>query len=168
MELFNMNTSTSQFDPSVFLDAQTDEVNEKRPILPTENPDESDGLYTAVIGEIKTDSGTIGKGDRTGQPWISMIIPLRFQIGPQNQAAGLPAELTFTDRAFLDLTPQGAEDNSKGKSRAKRTYREATGLNNPGEPFAWRMLTGKVVKVRLTHELYNGAIQERVGQVLPA
>ena len=54
----------SQFDPNVFLDAQQNEVNEKRPALPTENPDDENGLYTAVVGEIKTDAGTIGKGDR--------------------------------------------------------------------------------------------------------
>lgn len=156
----------SQFDPNTFLDAQQNEVNEKRPALPTENPDDENGLYTAVIGEIKTDAGTIGKGDRVGQPWVSMLVPLRIQIPASVQALGLPPELTLTDRAFLDLTPQGSIDNGKGKNRQQKAYRDACDLNNPGEPFAWRMLTGKVVKVKINHELYNDAIQERVGQVL--
>ena len=72
--------STSQFDPSVFLDAQVTEVNEKRPPIPTENPDHENGLYLAVIGEITTSSGTISKGDNAGKPWVSMVIPLRLQI----------------------------------------------------------------------------------------
>ncbi len=158
---------SSVFDPSVFLNAEQTEVNEKRPPVPTENPDDPNGLYTAVIGEIKTDSGTIGKGDRTGQPWVSMVIPLRLQLPAAIQALGLPAELQITDRAFLDLTAQGGIDNSKGKNRQQRAYREATGLNVAGTPFAWRMLTGKVVKVKVAHELYNEVIQERIAAVLP-
>ena len=98
----------SVFDPNVFLDAQVNAPNEKRAIIPAENPDSEDGLYTAVIGEIKTDSGTIGKGDRAGQPWISMIIPLKLQFGPKVQGLELPAEFQLTDRAFLDITPEGS------------------------------------------------------------
>ena len=156
------------FDANAFLDAQQTEVNERRPPLPAENPDDTNGLYTAVIGEIKTDSGLIGKGERTGQPWISMIIPLRFQIPQAVQGLGLPPELTITDRAFLDLTPQGSIDNAKGKNRRQREYRDATGMNTAGVPFAWRMLTGKPVKVKINHELYEEQIQERVAAILPA
>lgn len=158
---------TSAFDPNVFLDAQQTEVNEKRPPVPTENPDDSNGLYTAVIGEIKADSGTIGKGDRAGQPWISMVVPLRIQVPSAIQALGIPPELTITDRAFLDLTPSGGIDNSKGKNRQQKAYRDACDLNKPGEPFAWRMLQGRVVKVKIAHELYNEQIQEKIAAVLP-
>ena len=159
---------TSAFNPEQFLDAQVNEANEKRPPLPTENPDNSNGLYMAVIGEIKTDSGTIGKGDRVGQPWISMLIPLRIQVPPAVQGLGLPPELTITDRAFLDLTPQGGLDNSKGKNRRQKDYRDATGTNVAGVPWSWRQLQGKMVAVKINHELYNDQIQERVGAVLPS
>jgi len=159
---------SSVFDPATFLDAQQTEVNEKRPLLPTENPEDPNGLYLAVIGEVGTKSGTIGKGDRTGQPWVAMTVPLKLQIPPAVQALGLPNELQLTDSAFLDLTPQGGVDNSKGKNRAQRLYREATGLNKPGEPFAWRMLQGRTVKVKVAHEPYNDTILEKVAMVLPA
>lgn len=158
---------TSAFDPGVFLDATTTEVNEKRALIPAENPGSADGLYVAVIGEIKTDSGTIGKGDRAGQPWISMVIPLKLQLGAELQALGLPPEFQLTDRVFLDLNPQGGLDNSKGKNRGQRAYREATGMNVPGQAFAWRMLSGKTLKVKVVHELYEGNIVEKIGQVLP-
>jgi len=157
----------SVFDPNIFLDAQITEVNEKRPPIPTENPDDPNGLYTALIGEIKTDSGVIGKGDRIGQPWCSMVVPLKLQFPPAIQALGLPAEFQLTDRVFLDLTPQGSLDNSKGKNRGQKAYRDATGLNEPGTTFAWRMLTGRVVKVKVAHELYEGSIVERVAAILP-
>lgn len=159
---------SSVFNPEVFLDAQVNEANEKRPPLPAENPDSPNGLYMAVIGEIKTDSGTIGKGDRTGQPWISMLIPLRIQVPAVVQALGLPPELTITDRAFLDLNAQGGLDNSKGKNRRQKDYRDATGTNVAGVAWSWRQLQGKMVSVKINHELYEGQIQERVGNVLPS
>ena len=156
---------TSVFDPNTFLDAQITEINEKRPPIPAENPSSEDGLYLAVVGEISTATGTIGKGERTGQPWVSMLVPLRVQVPAEVQSMGLPPELTLTDRVFLDLTPQGGLDNSKGKNRQQRSYREACGLNKPGEPFAWRMLQGRTLRVRVTHELYEGNIQERISGV---
>lgn len=158
----------SSFDPNVFLHAQTTEVNEKRPPLPADNPAAEDALYLAVIGEIKTASGTIEKGDRAGQPWVSMLVPLKIQVPAEVQSIGLNPELTLTDRVFLDLTPQGTLDNSKGKNRQQRVYREATGMNRPGEAFSWSMLQGRTVKVKLTHELYNGEIVERISNILPS
>jgi hypothetical protein len=158
----------SQFDPNVFLDATTTEVNEKRSPIPTENPDDANGLYTAVIGEIKTAAGIIGKGDRVGQPWMQMVVPLRLQLPASVQALGLSAEFTVTDRPMLDITPQGSLDNGKGKNNAQRIYREATGTNKPGEAWSWRMLQGKVVKVKIAHEDYRGSIVEKVAGVFAA
>lgn len=159
---------SSAFDPQQFLDAQITEANEKRPPLPIENPASSDGLYTAVIGDIKMESGTIGKGDRNGQAWLSAIIPLVIEVPAQlRDSMKLPPTLQLTDRAFLDLTPdEKGLDNSPGKNRRQKVYREATDLNKPGDVFAWRMLQGKVVKVQITHEIYNDAVQERIGNVL--
>lgn len=159
---------SSVFDPNVFLDAQQTEVNERRPIIPAANPASPDGLYTAMIGEITTSSGIIGKGEKSGQPWASMVIPLKLQLPSEVQSLGLPAEFQLTDRAFLDLTPQGSLDNSKGKNRRQKDYRDATGLNKEGEVFAWRMLQGRIVKVKLEHEIYEGNIIEKPGAILPA
>src|SRR3990167_2231999 len=163
-----VTSMTSAFDPAVFLDATTTDANEKRPPLPTENPADANGLYLAVIGEIKTATGIIGKGERIGQPWLQMVVPLRLQLPPQVQALGLSAEFQLTDRPMLDLTPQGSIDNAKGKNNAQRLYREATGLNKPGETFAWRQMQGMQVKVKVQHELYNGNVVEKVGGVFPA
>ena len=73
----------SPFNPETFLDAVQTEVNERRIPLPVENPSSSDGCYTAVIGDIKTETGTIGKGDNIGKPWLSMIIPLKLELSQQ-------------------------------------------------------------------------------------
>jgi len=158
----------SVFDPATFLDAVQTEVNEKRATIPADNPATPDGLYTAIIGEIKTAYGTISKGDRIGQPWLQMVVPLKLQLPPEVQALGLPPEFQVTDRPMLDLTLQGSVDNAKGKNNAQRFYREATGLNKPGEPFAWRMRQGRPVKVKLAHEMYQGNVVEKVAGVFAA
>lgn len=157
----------SAFDPAKFLDTTTTETNERRPPLPTENPAEASGLYTAVIGEISTQDGIVGKGDNIGKPWLSVVIPLKLEIPQQLQAAlGIGPVFTLTDRVFVDLTDQGLMDNAKGKNRGQKTYRDATDTNVAGQPFSWRMVQGKVVKVKIKHEMYNGFPVEKVDLVL--
>jgi len=159
----------SMFDPNSFLDAQTTEVNEKRPLLPTENPTTSDGLYVATIGEIPAPkSGTISKGDNAGKPWVMMMAPLKIEVPAELQALGIPKTVTINYTAFLDLTAEGNLDNSKGKNNAQRVLREAAGMNVPGQPFSWRMLTGRPVKVKVKHKSLNDTFVEDVGGILPA
>lgn len=164
-----MNAPTSIFDANSFLHATTTEVNERREPLPVHNPAEPSGLYSATIGEVKSSSGTIEKGDKAGQPWLSILVPLKVDIPQQLQEAlGLPPQLTITDRVFIDLTADGRGiDNSKGKNRGQKRYRDATGTNVPGQTFAWAMLQGRPVKVKINHEIYEGNVQERVENVLP-
>lgn len=154
----------SAFDPAAFLATQQTEVNEERPRIPVD-------LYTAVIGELnpeKIKTGTYGKGERIGQPWMSMPVPLKLQLPAEVQALGLPAEFQLTDNVFIDLTASGGIDNAKGRNTRQLEYRKATGTNNPGEPFSWLMLQGRPVKVQVKHEMYEGRIMEKVGVILPA
>lgn len=162
--------SDSLFDPAAFLSAQQTEVNEKRELFPVSNPTSPDGLYIGVIGEISTASGTIGKGEKTGEPWMSIVIPIKFDVPQQLQAEKqLPATFQFTDRVFLDLMPGGRGiDNGKGKNKGQFAYREALGMNTPGEPFSWAATQGRPIKFRLVHELYNGNIMEKIAGVFKA
>lgn len=152
----------SMFDPAAFLDATISETNEKRPPLLTENPASPDGLYTAMIGEITPKSG-----EKDGKPWMAFAVPLKIDVPQQLQdSLKLPPQITLTDRVFLDLTDQGLIDNTPGKNRGQKKYRDATGMNSPGQVFSWRKLVGQPVKVKITHDMYEGAIQERVGDVV--
>ncbi len=159
----------SQFDPNLFLDAQQTEANEKRPPLPTENPTDQSGLYIAQIGEVKTASGTVEKGDRVGRPWLSMLVPLKIDVPQQlRDSLKLPPQITLTDRVFIDLTDQNTIDNAPGRNRRQKEYRDALGMNVAGEVFSWRQVQGRVVKVKINHEMYEGQLQERLGALLPA
>lgn len=154
----------SAFDPVAFLASNQTEANEERPRIPPE-------LYTAVIGDIdpaKGKSGTYSTGPNIGNPWGSISVPLRLQLSPEAQALGLPPEFTLTDNVFIDLTPSGTVDNSKGKNTRQLEYRKATGTNNPGEPFSWLGLIGRPIKVQVKHEMYQGRVIEKPGMILPA
>ena len=66
---------------------------------------------------------------------------------------------------MLDITPNGALDNAPGRNGGLRRYREACDLNKPGDSFSARQMTGKVVKVKITHELYLDEPVERISGV---
>ncbi len=154
----------SAFDPVAFLSTPTTESNEERPRIP---PD----FYIGTIGEIdltKAKSGIYGKGENVGKPWMLLPVPIKLQLPPEVQALGLPSEFPLTDNVFIDLTASGGMDNAKGKNQRQFDYRKATGMNSPGEPFAWPMLQGRPIKIQVKHELYQDKIQERLGAILPA
>lgn len=159
----------SQFDPQQFLDAQQDTPNVKRPPLPVENPASPDGLYTGIIGEIKMESGTIGKGDRTGQPWLAAVVPIDIEV-PQQVQDGLGLKLDkgtirLQEYVMLDLTAQNTIDNSVGRNRRQRNYRDALDMNKPGDVWSWRKAIGQVLKVKIEHEMYNGEAVDKIGNV---
>lgn len=161
------NEAMSGFDPKLFLSAQVTEVNEKRPPLPMENPYSPDGTYTSVMKEPTTDTGVIGKGDRTGEPWLSIAIPHHIEVPQQLQdALKLQPVVVITDRVFIDLTPQKTIDNAPGRNRRQRLYREALDLNKAGDVWSWMKVAGQAVKVKIDHEMYLNEPQDRIGMLL--
>lgn len=152
---------SSIFDPSTFLDATVDTPTEKRPPLPV-------GDYTAVIGEIEARSWT-GKKDPS-KSGIAYDVPLSIEIPAEVQASlGLTQPtLSLKDSIMLDLTEAGTIDNAPGKNRRLRMYREAVDMNKSGDVFSARKMTGKVIKVKLSHELWEGNLMERIDGVARA
>ncbi|MDE2097536.1 MAG: hypothetical protein KGL39_09845 [Patescibacteria group bacterium] len=153
--------STSLFDPQSFLDAQLTEPSEKRPPLPV-------GDYTAVIGDIEARAWQ-GKKDPS-KSGIAWDIPLAIEIPLDIQSAlGLnQPTLSLRDSVMLDLTDNGMIDNAPGKNRRLRMYREATDMNKPGDIFSARKMVGKVVRVKISHDLWEGQPIERVDGVIKA
>jgi len=151
----------SMFNPDTFLDATIEAPTEKRPPLPA-------GDYTAVIGEVKSRAWQ-GKKDPT-KSGIAWDIPLTLEIPAdvQTQLGLQQPTITLTDSIMLDLTDAGTIDNSPGKNRGLRNYREALDMNKAGDVFSARKMTGQAVRVKVKHELYEDQIMERVGGVARA
>lgn len=154
----------SAFDPTSFLDATTTEANTRRPPLPA-------GMdFIAIIGEPKSRAWQ-GKKDPT-QSGIAIDLPLEINLEAypdvKAQLGGGVTKILLTDSIMLDLTPAGTIDNSPGKNGKLRRYRESLEMNNPGEPFSFRMMQGRTLKVKVKHETYEGEILDKVDTVAKA
>lgn len=151
----------SIFDPNALLDATLDTPTEKRPPLPV-------GDYTAIVGEVTAAQWQSSKdASKSGVKWN---VPLTIQIPADvKESLGLSVDtITLTDSIMLDLTPQGALDNSVGKNSRLRMYREALDLNKPGDTFSARKMQGQVILIRIEHREYQGQLMENVGKVARA
>lgn len=152
----------SEFDPDVFLDAATKEAGTKRPLLPN-------GDYVATVKELKYQTGQ-QKKDPT-KTWHAFNTQLEVDLSSYPmamQVVGQPKVVLF-DFVGFDVRPDGKSlDWSPGKNRRLTAYREATGLNVPGEAFSPRQLIGRMVLVKVGRDMYNGEEQESVDGIAQA
>ena len=151
------------FDPNSFVSQETTTQSERRPPVPAQD-------YVATIKELKADrwqsKDKIDEvtGDLKSGPLFIFTLELDLPEAVREQCK--IKGLTLSDRVMLDVVPGGsALDYSVGKNNRLRLYRDATGLNQAGQPFSPGMLVGKLVKVRVTHEVYQDTIQERAGAI---
>lgn len=153
------------FDPNAFLDQTTDQVSERRMPVPALD-------YLATIEDVQSKVWTSKdkyNEDGTPKSGLRLEVSLKLDLPAEVQAQCGLQSLKLTDGIMADLTPdKRAIDYSAGKNGRLRVYREATGLNIAGQPFSPRMLVGRMVRVRVAHEEYQGNIQERVGGVAKA
>lgn len=158
-----MSADISSFDPSQFLDASTTEALVKRPPLP------AGADFVATIGEIVTRTWTSKKEDAKVKSGIAVDFPLEIDMTAYpNVEAGGASKITLKGGVMLDLTPGGAIDWGAGKNGALRRYREALGMNTPGQPFNIRMMQGRLIRVKIKHRTYEGEIYDEVDSVSKA
>ena len=147
----------SQFDPEAFLDSAITTELKKRPPLAV-------GTYSAAIGEPKSRTWQ-GRKDPS-KSGIALSVPLLVDVPFDQQAAVGQPQVTLTDSIMLDLTENGGLDLAPGRNRRLRQYYDATDLNKPGS--TPRMLQGRVIRVAVNHEIYEGEPVERVGNLAKA
>ncbi len=152
---------SNTFDPAQFVDMEMTQELVRRPPLQVAD-------YVAIIGEV-TCVPWQGKQDPS-KSGLRYNVPLKLQVPPDEKARlGIDMDtIQLTDTIMLDLTENGTLDMAPGKNNQLRKYREALDMNKPGEPFSARRMQGQPILVKLTHELYQGEIQERIGGVAKA
>ena len=150
----------SHFDPSAFLDATITEPSTKRSPLPAGRD------FVGIIGEVKARNWQ-GKADPT-KSGVVMDIPLEIDLSAYPDVQIGATKVTLTDGIMLDTTESGMIDTSPGKNGKLRRYREALGMNKAGEPFSFRAMQGRVVKVKISHRTYEGDIFDQVDSVAKA
>jgi hypothetical protein len=139
----------SPFDPSQFLDSTTTEASVRRPPLPV-------GEYQGTLGEPKFRQTEGKKDTNLGVRYTWLDIPVTIDL---TQYADLQAsigvdQVTLTYSGRVDTSPSGGID-----------YGKATGLNQPGQPFTPRQLQGRVVRVKVKHEPYQGELIDNIDSV---
>lgn len=148
----------SNFDPQSFLTATVTEALVKRPPLPADE-------YVAVVGQ-PTIRAAQGRKDPS-KTYVFLDLPLTVEVPSELQGdAGYPATIRMQDSLILDYTEEGGLDLRQGKNTRLRLYREALDMNKPGQPFSIASMEGRPLKVRVTHEVYEGEPRERIGGVV--
>jgi hypothetical protein len=154
------------FDPAAFLDQPTEQASERRLPLPAID---FNATIKDVVSKTWQSKDKVDEASGELKSGLRLEIMLDFDL-PQSvkDAIGID-KFTLTDGVMVDLNEsKTAIDYGRGKNNRLRQYREATGLNVAGQTFSPRMLVGQMVRVRVSHEEYNGAIQERAGAISKA
>lgn len=143
----------SQFDPAAFLDMTFNEANSTQRIpVPAQE-------HVVVIEKVATRKWT--KRDDPSKSGLALDITYLIDDPAVKTLLGRD-KVTVVQGIMLDLTESGALDFGKGKNTELGRLREATGLNAPGQPFGFRMLEGKVLKVLVSHRVDGDRIYEDV------
>lgn len=132
------------FDASNFLNTVFTDANDTK-ITPCPA-----GEYAAQIESVEPKSGQIKNGERVGQDWAGLNI--KYTITDPGVLALLGRDkVIVSDLVMLDLTPGGGLDMGPQRNIGLGRLREATGLNQPGQPFSPVMFIGKSVRVSVKH-----------------
>lgn len=134
------------FDPTAFMNATTAEVlDTKRPLIVP-------GEYLGQIVKLEPTSGTISKGDRTGEIWAGIKVTYELAFNEQDKINnGGRTKAVVSKMLMLDLTPEQMLDFSKGKNIDLGQHYEAAGLNVNGQPKSPNMLEGRTMWVKIGH-----------------
>lgn len=156
------------FDANSFIDATMNQPLEKRDPIPAENPETSDGLYLAIMGEPKPRQWT-GRQDPT-KTGYAMDIPIEIQVPGSLQAGPQKFQpvIKLTYGVMLDLNETGGLDMGKGKNGGIRRLRESLDLNKAGDSFSFRKLAGQPCKVKIKHRVYEGEILDDIDALFKA
>ena len=127
------------FDVQSFLDSSTTEANS------TVSTPVPEGEFTAIVDKVDARPWT-SKKDSTKS---GVTLDITWLIDDQSVKEALGREkVSVRQGIMLDLNEAGTGlDMGKGKNVQLGKLRQATGLNNPGQAFAFSMLTGRMAKV---------------------
>lgn len=132
------------FDVESFLNQTTTEANSTK-LEPV-----PEGEYVGIISKVsarqwqnKTDPSKSG---------VTLDVTWDVDDGALKEKLGRD-KITVRQGVMLDLSDTGGLDTGKGKNVGLGRLREAVGLNDPGRPFAFAMLTGKPAKIAVKHRI---------------
>jgi hypothetical protein len=148
------------FDPALYLDSTISEPTVRRP------PAAAGVDYPFLVKDVKV--RTWQRKDDPSKSGIALDVQLEISLTPDEARRVGQEKIILTDGFILELTEGGTIDNSPGRNRRVRQYREAFDMNKPGDTWSPRRMIGRGGVCQLTHEVYQGDIQERIGALREA
>ncbi len=142
----------SQFDPNAFLNATVTDSNS------TEMTPVPEGEYLSIIEKVDVKEWSSKDGSSSG---LKLALVWDIEDDGVKELLGMK-KITCRQDIMLDLTDTGQLDFGKGKNVTLGRLREATGLNTPGEPFAFSMLQGRLAKALVKHRVVDDKIYAEV------
>jgi hypothetical protein len=132
------------FDPNQFLDMQVTESNDTK-VVPVPV-----GEFLATVDDVKVRPWQ----SKTDSSKAGLALDLVWSVQDQQVLSDLGREkVTVKQGIMLDLTDAGGLDMGKGKNVSMGRLREACDLNQPGKPFAFSMLMGRMAKIKVEHRI---------------
>lgn len=127
------------FDVQSFIDST---VTESNSTVSTPVPE---GEFTAIVDKVDARTWTSKKDPSKS----GVTLDITWLIDDQSVKEALGRDkVSVRQGIMLDLNEAGTGlDMGKGKNVQLGKLRQATGLNNPGQAFAFSMLTGRMAKV---------------------
>jgi hypothetical protein len=132
------------FNPDQFLDMTVTDSNDTKTIpVPA-------GEYIAIVEEVKCRQWQSKK-----DPSMSgLTLDIQWSLDDAGVKETLGRDkVTVKQGIMLDITDSGGLDMGKGRNVGLGRLRDALGLNVPGQPFSFSMLSGRVAKVKVEHRI---------------
>ena len=151
----------SDFDPTEFLDAATEQVSERMPNLPA-----GPGLHLDCQG------CNVSTGPRKEGPGRDVSVHgCEARDRYVARASDYPTPTRTIVDGFIVNTrednPQ-AIDYSPGKNGRIRQYREALGMNEAGMPFSPSQMIGRKIRVKTKLDPYEGEFFDKIDSLAKA
>ncbi len=148
------------FDPNEFLNSTVTDSNDTTLLNP---PDNMSGEGYQILADKVGVRTWQGKADPSKS---GLTLDIQWLIEDEEVKKFCGREKVLCKQGImLDLTEGGQLDMSKGKNIGLGKLREALGLNNPGQPFSFNMITGRMAKGFVQHRVDGENVYAEIKRV---
>jgi hypothetical protein len=148
------------FDPNDFLNATITESNDTALLNP---PDNMSGDGYQMIADKATVAPWQGKADPSKS---GLKLEIQWQIEDENVKKFCGREKVMCRQSImLDLNDSGGLDLGKGRNIGLGKLREALGMNVPGVPFSFQMISGRMAQGYVQHRVDGENVYAEIKRV---
>jgi hypothetical protein len=133
------------FDPQTFMNTQFGDVSDKVIPIPADE-------YLGQVEKVDVANGTIGRGERQGEPWVRLDVtfkPLGEKAEQACKAVGLGGVPSVRYGIMLNLDDNGKLKTGDNDNPRLGRLLKALGINGEWMPAS---LMGQTCTIRIEHE----------------